>query len=191
MFSNLRRLGLLLAPALVCLQLATASDLPQLSFNELTDNSELVVSGRITRTWADWDPAHTYIWTHYELAVSAAHKGAAARTVDIAEPGGILNGIVMSISGGTGYHVGDNVLVFLSRMPNGYLRTAGFGQGKYAVDSNGRLHGTPALRITDPVSAGSGNAAAASAVRSLNGLSLAQVSQLVGTRVQTRGGNGR
>jgi hypothetical protein len=159
-------------PSLVLFQMALASNLPRFSFNELTDNSEIVVSGTVTRTWADWDADHKYIWTHYELAVSATHKGVAGRTVDIAEPGGELDGMGMAISGATGYRVGDSVLVFLSRMPNGYLRTAGFGQGKYTVDSNGRLHGEAAA-LTD---------------RSLDGMTASQASQLVGARARANGG---
>jgi hypothetical protein len=167
MFRDIRSPGALLVSAIILSQLAAASDLPQFSFNQMTDNSEIVVSGTVTRTWTDWDPNHKYIWTHYELAVSATHKGAANRTVDIAEPGGELNGMGMSISGGTGYGVGEKVLVFLSRMPNGYLRTAGFGQGKYLVDGNGRVHG---------------------AVRAIDGLTISQASQLVAARANNAGG---
>ena len=152
MFRDIRSPGSLLLSALFMVQLAAASDLPQLSFSQMTGSSEVVVSGTVTRTWADWDPDHKYIWTHYELAVSATHKGAAGQTVDIAEPGGQVNGMGMSISGATGYAVGEKVLVFLSRMPNGYLRTAGFGQGKYVVDSAGRLHG--AVRAIDGLTVG-------------------------------------
>ena len=180
MSQHLRRLGALCVPALFFLHMASASDVPRVTFEQLTDNSEIVASGNITRTWADWDPDHKYIWTHFELAVSAVHKGATGRTIDIAEPGGKLDGIVMSISGGVGYNVGDHVLVFLTRVPNGYLRTSGFGQGKYVVDSGGRLHGDVALKAADPGSA--------SAVRSLDGMSASQAAQLVSARVRIFGG---
>jgi hypothetical protein len=174
------RVGALFLPALFFLHTASASDIPRVTFEQLTDNSEIIATGNITRTWTDWDPDHKYIWTHFELAVSAVHKGTEVRTIDIAEPGGSLNGIVMSISGATGYNVGDHVLVFLTRMPNGYLRTSGFGQGRYVVDSGGRLHGDVALKAGDP--------GAASTVRSLNGMTVNQVAQLVSARVRVFGG---
>ena len=166
-------------PALVLLHYSFASDVPRLSFNQMTDDSELIVSGKVTRTWTDWDPDHKYIWTHYELAVSAVHKGAAGQTVDIAEPGGQLNGMGMAISGAAGYGVGENVLVFLSRMPNGYLRTAGLGQGKYLVDSTGHVHGSASFEAKD---------SSGSALRSLDGMSVTQVRQLVTARVRSSGG---
>ncbi len=186
MFRNLIRWGALLAPALLLFQTASASDIPRLSFDEMTDVSEIVVSGHVTRTWTAWDAEHKYIWTHYELAVSAVHKGAAGPTVDIAEPGGAADGIAMSISGGTGYRVGESVLVFLSRMPNGYLRTSGFGQGKFLVDANGQLQGSATLKIADTVTVGS---SASAAIRSLDGMTVSHVNQLVSARVRIHGGN--
>ncbi len=177
MFRNILKPGGLLISALAIAHFAAASDLPRLSFNEMTDSSELVVSGTVTRTWADWDPDHKYIWTHYELAVSATHKGMAGQTVDIAEPGGQVNGMGMSISGAAGYAVGEKVLVFLSRMPNGYLRTAGLGQGKYLLDSIGNVHGQTLFKSD-----------ASGAIRSLDGMSASQVRQLVGARVRTAAG---
>jgi hypothetical protein len=193
MFCYLRRPAALLVPALVFIHMAAATDLPRLSFDQLTDDSELVVSGHVTRTWTAWDADHKYIWTHYELSVSATHKGTAGQTVEIAEPGGQVDGMGMSISGGTGYRVGDSVLVFLSRMPNGYLRTAGFGQGKYEVDSKGVVHGTTILKTDATVTATAAKrpvtASATSAIRSLDGMTVGQVGQFVGTRVRTRGGS--
>jgi hypothetical protein len=177
MFRDIRSPGALLLSALVMVQLAAASDLPQLSFNQMTDSSELVVSGTVTRTWADWDPDHKYIWTHYELAVSATHKGTAGQTVDIAEPGGQVNGMGMSISGAAGYAVGENVLAFLSRMPNGFLRTAGLGQGKYLLDTSGKVHGQTIFKSDSTET-----------IRSLDGLSVSRVRQLVGARVRATGG---
>ncbi|HVW07223.1 MAG TPA: hypothetical protein VHC90_01500 [Bryobacteraceae bacterium] len=169
------RVGALLAPALLFLRVASATDLPRYTFNELTDSAEVVATGNITRTWADWDPDHAYIWTHYELAVTDVEKGTAGSSIDIAEPGGSLNGVRMSIAGATGYSVGEHVLVFLSRMPNGYLRTAGFGQGKFFIESNNHLRAEIALKPS---------AVGGVQMRSLDGMSLNQAAQLVGARVR-------
>ncbi len=125
---------------------AFATSIPRITFAELTDNSDMILTGRIARTWTAWDSDHKYIWTHYELRVSGAHKGGAPALVEFAEPGGIAGGVGMSIAGTVGYTVGENVLVFLQRMPNGYLRTTGWGQGKYRVDADTRLHESLALR---------------------------------------------
>jgi hypothetical protein len=118
---------------------AGATEVARLSFEELADTSDLVVSGHATRAWAAWDTNHKYIWTHYELSVASVHKGAPGSTVELAEPGGALDGIVMGIAGSVAYTPGEYVLVFLQRMPNGYLRTTGWGQGKYPIDAHGRI----------------------------------------------------
>lgn len=187
MFSYFRA-GAVVVPALVLIQAVSATTVPRISFEELTDKSELVVSGKVTRSWTSWDTEHKYIWTHYELSVSAAHKGSAMPVIEFAELGGEVEGLGMSIAGSVQYKTGDEVLIFLSRQPNGYLRTTGWGQGKYSVDSAGRLHGdTVALRAVESVSLGSAPAAAASSPRSLEGLSLREAGQRIAARVQSRG----
>ena len=51
----------------------------------------------------------------------------------ISEPGGDLDGKHMQIVGAPRYEVGEEVVVFASPTPIGYLRTCGWGQGKFEV----------------------------------------------------------
>jgi hypothetical protein len=164
--SGWARLG---ASSLLLVCVAGATSVIQLSFEELVDHSEAIVSGQVTRSWAAWDSEHKFIWTHYEVAVSAVHKGKPSATVIVSEGGGAVGDRVMTIAGTVTYQVGENVLVFLTRVPNGYLRTTGWGQGKYTVDSNGVLHGGASLR-------------AGTSIASLEGMSAAQLHALVAAR---------
>ncbi len=173
----------LVAAALALISALSATTLAKLSFEELTDNSELVVSGTVTRSWTAWDAEHKYIWTHYEMSITSAFKGAASRSVEFAEVGGVADGVGMNIPGAVGYQTGENVLIFLARQPNGFLRTTGWGQGKYTVDANNRLHGDASLRQVDLVG---GSAPAVPAVRSLDGMSLTEAAQRVVLRVRAR-----
>ena len=50
-------------------------------------------------------------------------------------------------------------MVFLERMPNGYLRTTGWSQGRYTVDPKGLVHGDK-LAGTELVSGKSGRGVA-------------------------------
>jgi hypothetical protein len=161
------------------LSTARATSVARLSFEELTDQSELVVSGQINRSWAEWDAEHKYIWTHYELSVSGTLKGSAGATVTLSEPGGIVGDKGMNVAGAVGYQQGEKVVVFLQRMPNGYLRTAGWSQGKFRVDQDGKLHGDASAMGLELVGA---NARAATPLRSLEGLSVAQLRGLVSAR---------
>lgn len=165
----------------------SATTLPRLSFEQLTDDSDRIVSGRITRTWSAWDAGHRYIWTHYEVAVDAAHKGAASSTLEIAEPGGIVGDRGMTIAGSVHYTPGENVVVFASRMPNGMLRTTGWGQGKYGVDRSGLLHADTALRSAELVDTKLQRNVGlqATPLRSLEGMTVRELSARIAARVQT------
>src|SRR5260370_22892948 len=79
--------------------ISAATLISRVSFEVLTDSSELVVSGRIVRSWSAWDAEHKYIWTHYQLTTSAALKGSPGSMVEFAEPGGEVDGRVMVIDG--------------------------------------------------------------------------------------------
>jgi len=148
---------------------ASATSVPLLTFEQLTDQSEMVVSGQIARTWSDWDSSHRFIWTHYELAVGALYKGLAGSTVVLSEPGGAVGASSQIVADAVRYAVGDRVFVFLQRMPNGYLRTTGWAQGKYIVDAASRVHAASALAM---------------ASRPVDGLSTRELAARVTTRVQ-------
>jgi hypothetical protein len=123
---------------LVC----SATIVPRLSLQEMTGRSEMIVTGSVIRTWAAWDRQHQFIWTHSEILVHDVAKGARLDKVVVSEPGGVLDGVAMRIAGAPVYSPGEQVMVFLERMPNGALRAAGFGQGKLVITPQGRIHVT-------------------------------------------------
>ena len=88
-----------LSIALLLASSAGATSLPTLSFEQLTDRSELIVTGQIVRSWTDWDSPHKFIWTRYELAVSGRLKGSAGGTVVFSEPGGVVGLQGMAVAG--------------------------------------------------------------------------------------------
>jgi hypothetical protein len=171
--------GVLLA-ALLVLPFASATTIAKLSFDQLTDHSDLVVSGTVTRSWTAWDAEHKYIWTHYEVSVLSRIKGRAERTVEIEELGGVVGDAGMTVPGTVVYQTGEKVLVFLSRQPNGYLRTTGWGQGKYRIDAGNRLHGDSSLTKVEMA----GPQAAASDSHTLDGMSLNEAAARVSNRVR-------
>jgi hypothetical protein len=181
---KLHRVARWLVASLLLSGAASATIIPRISFGELVDVSDLIVSGQVTRTWAEWDNDHKYIWTHYELQVASAPKGRPAGTVEFAEPGGVVGGVGMMIAGSVIYTPGENVLVFLQRMPNGYLRTTGWGQGKYGLDSAARLRADVSLRGVEP--AALKTAEASPSLQNLSGMNLGEVTRLIVARVQAQ-----
>lgn len=166
---------------------AAATSVPALSFEQLTDHSELVVTGEITRTWSDWDSEHKFIWTHYELSVAAAQKGSPSSAVVLSEPGGVVGIQGMSIAGAVTYQTGEKVLVFLQRMPNGYLRTTGWSQGKFELDANGRIHSTAPLGGLEIVTA-AGSPKAVTSLRTLNGITVDDLRARIAAHIKSQGG---
>src|SRR5882724_7273280 len=80
-----------------------AATIPSLSLEDVIDQSEVIVHGRVGRSWTAWDNAHKYIWTHHAIEVIDRVRGAAAGPVVASEPGGELNGIGMKFSGSLAY----------------------------------------------------------------------------------------
>jgi predicted metal-binding membrane protein len=116
-----------------------ASIVPRVSLDEMAGTADSIVEGRVVRSWAVWDAAHRFIWTHHELAVREWLKGPAARAVIVSEPGGTVDGLTMRIAGVICFSASEDVVLFLYRTPIGYLRVAGYGQGKYGIASDGRV----------------------------------------------------
>jgi hypothetical protein len=168
-----------LALAILLVTAARATTIPRLSFDQLTDASEAIVSGEVTQSWAAWDSEHKYIWTHYRLNVTDVARGARVSSLEFAEPGGALGDVSMMIPGTVTYGVGDRVAIFLARMPNGYLRTAGWAQGKYTLDEKGVLHSHAAIgaEFVDP-----NKATAGVSLQSLDGMSFSELKRRVAAR---------
>jgi hypothetical protein len=121
-----------------------ATIVPRLSLEEMVARSETIVSGQVARIWTAWDGPHRFIWTHTEISVNNVAKGNRSEKVVVSEPGGVVDGVGMQLAGTPRYTPGEQVMVFLERMPNGYLRTAGMGQGKLSLSPDGRVHLTHA-----------------------------------------------
>jgi hypothetical protein len=188
----IRRWGWGLPAALLIVFPLGATSVPSLTFEELTDHSEMIVAGQITRSWADWDSERKFIWTHYELSVSSVQKGKPAGSVVLSEPGGVVGIQGMTIAGAVTYQPGGKVLVFLQRMPNGYLRTTGWSQGKYNVDQAGRIHAEASLRGLEVVSVQKGSApgqltAAGTSLRSIDGITIGELEARIAARLKMQG----
>lgn len=112
----------------------------RLTLEQLADRSERIVHGRCGRTWSAWDENRQFIWTHCELEVLDPLKGGPAGTITVSEPGGVADGLEMSVDGVSRPAAGEEVVLFLYRVPNGFWRARGLSQGKYRVDREKVVH---------------------------------------------------
>ena len=169
-----------------------ATLVPRMSVEQMIDDSELIVHGTVLRSWSGWDRARQFIWTHYELQVSDTMKGLPSVKLVVSEPGGIVGETGMQIAGAPRYEVGEEVVLFLNRMPIGYLRSCGWGQGKFGVRSLGGAG--PVVRSTvagvsfveAPGEPPAGLKKARTPVTSFSGLALAEFKTRLRTLIRAR-----
>ncbi|MCU1258820.1 MAG: hypothetical protein JWO80_1705 [Bryobacterales bacterium] len=83
---------LFLLPALS----SAANSVPKLSLQALVSQSEIIVSGTVTRSWTGWDSEHRFIWTHTEIRPGGFLKGKSQSMVTVSEPGGSADGLTHS-----------------------------------------------------------------------------------------------
>lgn len=114
---------------------ALATLVPQLTVEEMAAEAQFVVHGKVARKWSAWDVGGQMIWTHYQLQLDEALKGAPGSSLVVSEPGGVVGEQGISIAGTPEYDVGDEVVLLVWRTPIGYLRTSGWGQGKFHVSA--------------------------------------------------------
>jgi hypothetical protein len=125
-----------------------AATVHRLPFETLVERSEQVVYGRVVGIRSLWDEETRTVWTQTELQVLDAPKGAAARSVTITEPGGVMGNVGHLVPGVPSFSLNDEVVVFLYEAERNRLRVTGLCQGVYAV---GRDPETGGLIVHAPV----------------------------------------
>ncbi len=183
-----RTLALIFAVAALC----TATSVPRLTVEQLIDQSESIVSGQVVRSWSSWDRSYQFVWTHHEVTLQDAVKGELQGTVVVSEPGGTVDGKTMLIPGAVQFTTGEDVVLFLYRTPVGYLRTVGYGQGKYTLSRDRRIrsYGTQ-VELVAPAGPPGEAETATTLLGSLEGLPLAEFKRRVSAIVHARQGSAR
>jgi hypothetical protein len=167
---------ILLAGAAVC----CASTIPRMSLEEIIDQSEIIAAGQVLKSSSAWDRSRQFIWTHYEIAVHDVTKGNRTQTLVVSEPGGAVDGLTQYIPGTVTFQAGEAVALFLYRTPIGYLRTVGWGQGKFTITPEQKVYSDFAhLELAGTKTAGT-------PVGSLNGLSVSEFKMRVTRLARSR-----
>jgi hypothetical protein len=122
-------LGLLLIFWMGPLQAAT---LERLSLDEMIVKSTLIVRGKVEGTSAS--ASGPVIYTTYAIRVSERLKGAAGVTVDVAVPGGTVDGMRQTFAGAPTLSRGDEFVFFLYTGRDGRNVILGLTQGLFSLD---------------------------------------------------------
>lgn len=123
--------------ALACAPGAWGATLLQLSTEQMTSAATAIVRGKVTGSYVA--QSGRTLFTHYSVQVAERWKGNPQATVDVAVPGGSLNGLRQSFVGVPVLQTGKQYLLFLWTGSQGPTQTVGLTQGVFEVDtSNGQ-----------------------------------------------------
>jgi hypothetical protein len=111
------------------------STLQRLSLNDMILKSSVIVRGTI-QPGTSAALRGPIIYTHYQLSVTTAFKGAPGASIDVAVPGGALNGIQQPVAGAPTLTPGQDYVFFLWTSKSGLTQVIGLSQGLFNVTTN-------------------------------------------------------
>jgi len=104
------------------------------SLGQLTDESTLIVKGKVITKESYWNEAHNRIWTTLKIQVSEYIKGTGSSVITFRVPGGTVGDTTLYVSDAPQWKEGEEVLLFLN--PGNYYPVVGWFQGKYRIEGN-------------------------------------------------------
>jgi hypothetical protein len=106
----------------------------QLSTEQLTTGSDVVVVGKVAAMKSAWTADRSRIVTTVSISVDEQLKGTASgSTLSVVVPGGEVDGVGEWYSHSARFRRDEEVVVFARKDKEGTLRVAGGSQGKVAV----------------------------------------------------------
>jgi hypothetical protein len=118
-----------------CLTSLSGSTLQRLSLNDMILKSTMIVRGTI-KPGTSGAIRGSLIYTHYQLSVTTALKGTPGELIDVAVPGGVLNGTRQLVAGAPTLAVGQDYVLFLWTSKSGLTQVIGLSQGLFNVSTN-------------------------------------------------------
>lgn len=135
----MRRL-IISAVAASCLTLLSGSTLlgstlQRLSLNDMIQKSTVIVRGTV-QPGASAALRGSLIYTHYQLSITTVFKGSPGKSMDVAVPGGALNGLEQPVAGAPVLSPGQDYVFFLWTGKSGLTQVIGLSQGLFSVTTN-------------------------------------------------------
>ena len=117
---------------------ARATILREVPLDEMIVDAEAIVIGQVAQVGTQIQMRHgqAWPWTVNTVRVESWLKGSGGPTVALSERGGRFGDRIMAVAGTPQYRVGEAVVVFLWRDPEGRLRTYGMAMGKYRIEAD-------------------------------------------------------
>ncbi len=123
----------LAAGFLVASSVAWATTLIALDVPGLTQVSDVVLRGRVTKVEPQWSQDKTRIFTVAQVEVLQPLKGDVGAVAQVTQPGGEIGDVGQRVSGVAKFTVGEEVVLFLERR-GPFFTVTGMAQGKFTVE---------------------------------------------------------
>lgn len=138
MLFDRRRSALALSTLVLILLLAlpaSATVMVEIPMEDLIATSDVIVHAHVLRTGSQLETYEGHLEPHTitELRIDDWLKGDGEERIAIDEIGGEVDGRGSWIDGTPRYRDGEEVVVFLGRLPGGAFRTVGMEQGRFDV----------------------------------------------------------
>ncbi len=112
---------------------ARASDLSQLSVEQMTDASDLIVRGTVTQVFTELDERGN-VWTRAQVEVTEVLKGeSSTRAILVDQMGGVHGNSYSVIRWAPRFSQGEEALFFLEELRSGRTSIVGWYQGKFTL----------------------------------------------------------
>jgi hypothetical protein len=108
----------------------------RLSVEELARQADTIVRGRVQKVSNQQTADRSNMSTHIEVSVIEQWKGRKLTSLVLNQPGGSAGGITQAVPGLPHFSPGEEVILFLEQMENGYFQTVGGSQGKLLVQTD-------------------------------------------------------
>lgn len=112
---------------------AFATTLAPLSFEQLVNESAVVVYGRVAEVRSQWTEDRRFIESVVSIEILKGMKGSAGETIAFTVPGGTVGRYRNVIPGAPVFAVGDSAVFFLTSRGPRLPVTTGLTQGIYRV----------------------------------------------------------
>ena len=110
--------------------------IPPPGLEELVNQADLIVVGRVDNLNSYWNPEHSHIFTNVGVSVERVVKGTPGGDVVVRAPGGTAEGITEWLSEAPSFAVGERALLFLKSEDQGVHSLASLRWGKQMVEDD-------------------------------------------------------
>lgn len=126
----------ILGLAVGCLTCLSASTLQHLNMKDMVQKSTMIVQGKV-QPGTSAVLRGPLIYTHYQISVTTTYKGTPpGQYIDVAVPGGALNGMLQPVAGAPTLTAGQQYVFFLWTSKSGLTQVIGLSQGLFTVTTN-------------------------------------------------------